>query len=254
MGYYDNGQKEQFFKLWKQMHKLKEDSKSKHSPSQHSLSVLKIEFYTSLYFCIYPLLLSMKLVQSNVNYKTEELADWYRQEIKAFKSYLDKNGAIFASTPEFLSYYALSYVENPIVHSSFNKLFQSSWVEEKRNLLAKFLEKDIPERNTTRLEKILYFFKQNSKVELSELWSKDESALDPVSRSGFDQGRSGEKSANIEETNTFSRERFQNQLARDNSQMKSFDITSPRDKNYEQAQLLINEFTHIKEVSIGLLD
>ena len=119
----------QFFKLWRQDISI--------SKRNQNFTYLKIEFYVSLYFCLYPLFYAIKLVQSNNSntYTKQELANWYKNEISYFKEYLDKYGSDFSKTTEFLSFYALSYVQNPMTHNSFSKLFTQEWVSERRTIL-----------------------------------------------------------------------------------------------------------------------
>ncbi|OWK12830.1 ARMC9 [Cervus elaphus hippelaphus] len=53
------------------------------------------------------------------------------ERISYFKTYLETKGAALSQTTEFLPFYALPFVPNPMVHPSFKELFQ-------RDLLAAF--------------------------------------------------------------------------------------------------------------------
>ena len=161
-------------------------------------------------------------------------------EIKIFKEYIDKYGADFSQTTEFLSFYALSYVENPITHSSFSNLFTEEWIKEREKILVKFMKKQFPERQISRIEKIVNFYQKYSKIEISELWSKNESGIELPSAIGND------------ETNTFSREKSQILLDKDISKEKSIAITTPNHIE-EEVQNLKENYSNIKEVSVGLL-
>ena len=203
---YDEGNRKGFFKLWRQ--NISIDSRNQ------NFTHLRVEFYIALYFCLYPLFLAVKLVSSNQEYNNDDITKWYKEEIKHFKTYLDLYGSDFSQTTEFLSFYALSYVENPITHSSFSKLFTEEWINERRNILTKFLKKEFPERHTSRIEKIVGFYQKYSSVELSDLWSKNEATIELVSKHNRPSGLGND------ETNTFSRERSQNMFEKDISKEK----------------------------------
>lgn len=48
------------------------------------------------------------------------------ERIFYFKTYLETKGAALSQTTEFLPFYALPFVPNPMVHPSFKELFQVS--------------------------------------------------------------------------------------------------------------------------------
>lgn len=48
------------------------------------------------------------------------------ERISYFKTYLETKGAALSQTTEFLPFYALPFVPNPMVHPSFKELFQVS--------------------------------------------------------------------------------------------------------------------------------
>ena len=48
----------------------------------------------------------------------------FEVRITHFKHYLETRGAALSQTTEFLPYYALPFVPNPMVHPSFRDLFQ----------------------------------------------------------------------------------------------------------------------------------
>lgn len=48
------------------------------------------------------------------------------EKISYFKTYLETKGAALSQTTEFLPFYALPFVPNPMVHPSFKELFQVS--------------------------------------------------------------------------------------------------------------------------------
>jgi hypothetical protein len=53
--------------------------------------------------------------------------------------YLDTKGSELAQTTEFLQYYALPYVPNPLEHPSFKHIFTKEWLAELRSKLDAFL-------------------------------------------------------------------------------------------------------------------
>lgn len=238
LDFYYSGNREQFYVLWRQ--NISTEARNQ------NFTYLKIEFYVSLYFCLYPLFAAIGLVKPDQEYTKEQLSKWYKEEIKNFKKYLDLYGSDFSRTTEFLSYYALSYVENPITHSSFAQLFTEDWINEREKLLKKFIQKEFPERQTSRIEKILKFYQKYSKIDLSELWSKNESAIEPVMKSDHPSGLYNDETL-------FSRENNHNLAVKEISGAKSMDITSPNQEN-EDLQNLKDDYSHIKGISISLLE
>ncbi|KAF1557984.1 LisH domain-containing protein ARMC9, partial [Eudyptes schlegeli] len=80
------------------------------------------------------------------------------ERISHFKAYLETKGAALSQTTEFLPFYALPFVPNPMVHPSFKELFQDSWTLDLRTRLEKFLSLTLKARQTPRL---LNLFKEN---------------------------------------------------------------------------------------------
>ncbi|KAG7488189.1 hypothetical protein MATL_G00031550 [Megalops atlanticus] len=101
----------------------------------------KLEFYLHIHFAIYPL----KYTPGG-----PDRSD-FEDRIKHFKHYLETRGAALSQTTEFLPFYALPFVPNPMVHPSFRALFQESWMPELRNKLEKFLSATLKASNTPRL-------------------------------------------------------------------------------------------------------
>lgn len=69
-----------------------------------------------IYFAIYPALPGAN--------GTEKML---KHELGAFKLFLDTKGAELSQTSEFLPYYALPYVQNPIDHPHFSNLCTRKW-------------------------------------------------------------------------------------------------------------------------------
>mgnify|MGYP001007189928 FL=1 len=62
-----------------------------------------------------------------------------KNELQKFKIFLDTKGSELAKTSEFLPYYALPYVQNPMEHPSFRRVFTQDWVQEVRQRLVNYL-------------------------------------------------------------------------------------------------------------------
>nr|XP_048284847.1 lisH domain-containing protein ARMC9 isoform X2 [Myodes glareolus] len=150
---FDNGDQKLFFDLWEG-----------HVPSSirdtDSLAQ-KLEFYLHIHFAIYPL----KYCGGRPD--KQELDE----RISYFKTYLETKGAALSQTTEFLPFYALPFVPNPMVHPSFKELFQDSWTPELKLKLEKFLALVFKASNTPRLLTICSQKEngQNSKEMLQQL-------------------------------------------------------------------------------------
>lgn len=65
--------------------------------------------------------------------------DLDKQEVQVFKHYLDTKGHKLAQTSEFLQFYALPYIPNPLSHPSFKDVFTREWVQELKSKLQSFI-------------------------------------------------------------------------------------------------------------------
>ncbi|XP_005361822.2 lisH domain-containing protein ARMC9 isoform X2 [Microtus ochrogaster] len=148
---FDSGDQKLFFDLWEG-----------HVPSSirdtDSLAQ-KLEFYLHIHFAIYP------LKYSGGRPDKQELDE----KISYFKTYLETKGAALSQTTEFLPFYALPFVPNPMVHPSFKELFQDSWTPELKLKLEKFLALIFKASNTPKLLTIYKENGQNSKEMLQQL-------------------------------------------------------------------------------------
>jgi len=95
---FDQGSKENFMQLWKRL--LPMNLYQTDETCQH------IEFYLIVYFTIFPV--------HPANPKGKDF-ETLKKRAAEFKLYLDSKGSDFASSPEFLSFYALPYIKNPQV-------------------------------------------------------------------------------------------------------------------------------------------
>uniref|UniRef100_A0A8C0EID5 Armadillo repeat containing 9 n=1 Tax=Bubo bubo TaxID=30461 RepID=A0A8C0EID5_BUBBB len=130
---FENGEQKVFFQLWEEHI----------SPSVQDDEPVaqKLEFYLHIHFATYLLKHSMGKPD-----KAE-----LEERISHFKAYLETKGAALSQTTEFLPFYALPFVPNPMVHPSFKELFQDSWTLDLRTRLEKFLSLTLKARQAPRL-------------------------------------------------------------------------------------------------------
>ncbi|NXJ28463.1 ARMC9 protein, partial [Dicrurus megarhynchus] len=137
---FENGDQKVFFQLWEEhIFSSVHDS----DPVAQNL-----EFYLQIYFATF------LLKQTMGKPDKAEL----EERISYFKAYLETKGAALSQTTEFLPFYALPFVPNPMVHPSFKELFQDSWTLDLRTRLEKFLSLTLKARQTPRL---LTIFKES---------------------------------------------------------------------------------------------
>ncbi|XP_053930715.1 lisH domain-containing protein ARMC9 isoform X1 [Cuculus canorus] len=137
---FENGEQKVFFQLW--------EEHISSSIQDGDPVAEKLEFYLHVHFATYLLKHSMGKPD-----KAE-----LEERISHFKAYLETKGAALSQTTEFLPFYALPFVPNPMVHPSFKELFQDSWTLDLRTRLEKFLSLTLKARQTPRL---LTLFKEN---------------------------------------------------------------------------------------------
>ncbi|KFV16436.1 LisH domain-containing protein ARMC9, partial [Tauraco erythrolophus] len=145
---FENGEQKVFFQLW--------EEHISSSVQDNEPVAQKLEFYLHVHFATY------LLKQSMGKPDKAEL----EERISHFKAYLETKGAALSQTTEFLPFYALPFVPNPMVHPSFKELFQASiyfaetdsWTLDLRTRLEKFLFLTLKARQTPRL---LTLFKEN---------------------------------------------------------------------------------------------
>ncbi|NXB34989.1 ARMC9 protein, partial [Eulacestoma nigropectus] len=137
---FEDGDQKVFFQLWEEhIFSSVHDS----DPVAQNL-----EFYLHIYFATF------LLKQTMGKPDKAEL----EERISYFKAYLETKGAALSQTTEFLPFYALPFVPNPMVHPSFKELFQDSWTLDLRTRLKKFLSLTLKARQTPRL---LTIFKES---------------------------------------------------------------------------------------------
>uniref|UniRef100_A0A674I212 LisH domain-containing protein ARMC9 n=1 Tax=Terrapene triunguis TaxID=2587831 RepID=A0A674I212_9SAUR len=130
---FEDGDQKVFFELW-------EEHISSSLRDNEPLAQ-KLEFYLHIHFAIY-------LLKHSVG--KPDKAD-FNERISHFKTYLETKGAALSQTTEFLPFYALPFVPNPMVHPSFKELFQDSWMPELKTRLEKFLSLTLKASHAPRL-------------------------------------------------------------------------------------------------------
>ncbi|XP_021136186.2 lisH domain-containing protein ARMC9 isoform X1 [Columba livia] len=137
---FDNGEQKVFFQLW--------EEHISSSVQDNEPAAQKLEFYLHVHF-------ATCLLKHSIG-KPDKAE--FEERISHFKAYLETKGAALSQTTEFLPFYALPFVPNPMVHPSFKELFQDSWTLDLRTRLEKFLSLTLKARQTPRL---LALFKEN---------------------------------------------------------------------------------------------
>ncbi|XP_031224117.1 lisH domain-containing protein ARMC9 isoform X3 [Mastomys coucha] len=148
---FDSGDQKAFFDLWEG-----------HVPSSIRDAdplAQKLEFYLHIHFAIF-------LFKYSGGRPDKQELD---KRISYFKTYLETKGAALSQTTEFLPFYALPFVPNPVVHPSFKELFQDSWTPELKLKLEKFLALIFKANNTPKLLTIYKESGPNSKEMLQQL-------------------------------------------------------------------------------------
>ena len=84
-------------------------------------TLYKLNFNIQIYFAIYPIL------NQKANLKDEKIQKNYKKNIDQFKLFLEKNKPENELTSEFLSYFALPYIQDPRNNSTYIHLFKPEW-------------------------------------------------------------------------------------------------------------------------------
>ena len=121
------GRKIEFFKSWKRI--IPNHIRLREPPLQ------KLEFYIQVYFAIYPLLYRDSEINCNKS---------IQETMEEFKEFLEKKDSDYSKSNEFLSYYALPYVQNPKTHPSYSKLFQPEWAVELKDKIHLAIKSYLP--------------------------------------------------------------------------------------------------------------
>ena len=125
---FDSGQKADFFGVWDKLipQKIKETN----------YDCKKLEFNLHIYFVVYVMHpYNKNRMQVPANVLEREL----KKEQSDFKQFLDTKGSDLLKTSEFLAYYALPYIPNPMQHPSFQQLFTMEWVADLKAKIKAFI-------------------------------------------------------------------------------------------------------------------
>ncbi|XP_077204193.1 lisH domain-containing protein ARMC9 [Paroedura picta] len=145
---FTDGDQDVFFELWEE-----------HIPPSvrdNEAVAQKLEFYLRIHFAIVLLKRSMGKTPSSPSACYSKAA--LDERVLRFKMYLETKGAALSQTTEFLPFYALPFVPNPMIHPSFKELFQDSWESDLKTRLEDFLSATLKASNTPRL---LTLYKEN---------------------------------------------------------------------------------------------
>jgi LisH domain-containing protein ARMC9 len=121
---------------------------------------MKLEFYLRIYFAVYPSFMSQNSQQQN----EKDL----RRELAYFKDFLDSAGSYLSKTSEFLQYYALPYVDNPLMHPIFRNVCTKKWATDLRNKLREFLQANISKNQSPQLFHWYAHFKKKTGLHVAE--------------------------------------------------------------------------------------
>ncbi|CAI2383621.1 unnamed protein product [Moneuplotes crassus] len=142
MNCFSEGDLTKFVSLWNEY--VQKESKD--------INTDKLEFYVRIYFTIYP----MHPVNKG---KPNEKA--FKKRQKEFKKFLDTKGSELSKTSEFLPYYALPYVTDPVVHPSFKELATTHWIQNLEGKLQEFL---ISQATSPNQSQLAYLFENREKL------------------------------------------------------------------------------------------
>jgi LisH domain-containing protein ARMC9 len=85
-----------------------------------------------------------------------------------FKEYLDTKGAELSKTSEFLEYYALPYVDNPMEHPTFKAICTKKWANDLREKLKEFLHVNLSKNSSPEIFHWYASFKKRGGPSTSE--------------------------------------------------------------------------------------
>lgn len=128
---FESGRCTEFFRMWNQY--VPDDFQENDQICQ------KLHFNINIYFAIYPI--------THGNQDRQEL----ERSMRVFKGYLETKGSALSQTTEFLPYYALPYIPDPISHPSFKPLFVSSWSFDLKNKVQDFLASTLKSQEKPKL-------------------------------------------------------------------------------------------------------
>ena len=127
---------------------------------QTDLISMKLEFYLHIYFAVYPSFMAQG--------PPAQIEKDLRRELMAFKDFLDSAGSYLSKTSEFLQYYALPYVNNPVEHPIFRNVCSKKWATDLRNKLREFLQTNVQKNQSPQLFHWYANFKKKAGLHVAE--------------------------------------------------------------------------------------
>jgi len=147
---YKSGKYDDFFQMWNRFIPFQ--------IRENDSNAIKLEFYLHIYFTVYTLHPLTKKSSVGVQKEFKKRKEW-------FKNFLDTKGKDMSETSEFLAYYALPYIGNPIDHPSFKNMFTSKWLSQITNSTEKFITENVMREEKSKLQTMYAVYKKMLKEE-----------------------------------------------------------------------------------------
>nr|CAB3223157.1 lisH domain-containing protein ARMC9 [Phallusia mammillata] len=143
---FDSGNYSSFWSLWEE--NVPGDIRSQDHTCQ------RLEFYIQIHFAVYPIRVGSTQSASNLE-----------NAMTNFKKYLETKGSELSQTTEFLPFYALPFVPNPVQHPSFKEIFSTYWVPDLRSRVDRFLSAAL---SATEPPLLITFLKNRGRLSVAE--------------------------------------------------------------------------------------
>ena len=150
MSAFKAGKYEDFFKMWNRFIPI--------GIRENDIKAVKLDFYIHIYFTIFTLHPITKKSSVGVQKEFKKRKEWFR-------NYLDTKGKDLSQTSEFLAYYALPYIPNPIEHPSFKNMFTSKWLKQITTSTEEFVSENIMKDPKSKLQSYYAVYKRILKEE-----------------------------------------------------------------------------------------
>ena len=99
----------------------------------------KLEFYLLIYFLV----------------TTKKDRIFEQGALQAFKMYLEARGKYISEKKEYLPYFALPYIPEPVSHPAISHIFKKEWLAEIRSQLEDFLQEALKDNTLSQLDILL---------------------------------------------------------------------------------------------------
>lgn len=154
MSAFKTGKYDEFFQLWNRFIPV--------GIRENDMKAVKLDFYIHIYFTIFNLHPMTKKSSVGVQKEFKKRKEW-------FKIYLDTKGKDLSETSEFLAYYALPYIGNPIDHPSFKNMFSGKWLKQIISSTESFITDNIMKDPKSKLSTYYAVYKQTLKEKGPEI-------------------------------------------------------------------------------------